>query len=82
VDVSLDVNHPSIIKTQQVVDSGTYLHFVMEHFPGSTLLAMLEEQGAFPLKRVQTVLKKTLAGLLYLHGKGVVHRDIKLENVL
>ena len=55
--------------------------FVMERLHGQTLRARLREQGPLPLPEVFDVAAQILAGLCDAHAHGVVHRDVKPENI-
>jgi serine/threonine-protein kinase len=57
------------------------VYFVMELFPGGTL-ADLIDAGPLPLEQVSFFLGNIAAALDYAHGKGVIHRDLKPQNVL
>jgi len=55
--------------------------FVMERLHGRTLRERLREQGPLPLPEVFDVAAQILAGLCEAHAHGVVHRDVKPENI-
>ncbi|MBL8952820.1 MAG: protein kinase [Myxococcaceae bacterium] len=75
------VDHPSVVR---VIDfgeaAGTYV-LVMEFVEGDHLAAALRE-GPFEPARALRVLRDIAEGLAEIHAKGIVHRDLKLENVL
>lgn len=58
------------------------LYIFQEWVPGGSLAQLLRKFGAFSLPVVRNYTRQILFGLVYLHGKGVVHRDIKGGNVL
>jgi len=58
------------------------LAWYFQHVPGESLAARLKRQGAFEAEEARTLLAGVCDGLAYAHKQGVVHRDIKPDNVL
>ena len=57
--------------------------FIMEYVPGSDLESLLRAIGGqMEVGRALSLIDQTLAALGYAHGKGIVHRDVKLRNIL
>ncbi len=75
------VDHPAIVR---VIDFGQWqggYYLVMEYVEGETLAAALRN-GPFAPERAARVLRHVAEGLEAIHTCGIVHRDLKLENVL
>ena len=81
------INHQNIIKLYRVLESQNYLFLVMEYCNGGSLYTNLYDYiknygQPFPEKLVQRIMKKILTGVNFLHQKGIIHRDLKLGNIL
>ncbi len=76
------LQHPSIVTVHAVKrlrDGG--LALVMQLVPGRTLKQAIQEDGPFAPERAERVLKDVAEALAFAHAHGVVHRDVKPENV-
>ena len=81
------INHQNIIKLYNVVESHNYKILVMEYCNGGSLHKQFYDYLAiykqpFPEKLVQRLMKKILTGVNFLHQNGIIHRDLKLDNIL
>lgn len=76
------LDHPSIVATHSVkwIDGVGY-GLVMDHVPGRTLKQILRDDPPMPFERAQRILDDIAAGLGYAHEHGIVHRDVKPENI-
>ena len=54
----------------------------MEYIEGQDLFQFLEEKGNLPEKEVAKIFYKILLALDHIHSQGVIHRDLKLENIM
>ena len=76
------LSHPNIVGVYDQGADGQHLYLVMEYVPGRTLRAVLRERGWLPWQEALSVMDPVLAGLAAAHRAGIVHRDVKPENVL
>jgi serine/threonine-protein kinase len=76
------LNHPNIVGVYDWGSTeGTYF-MVMEYVPGTNLRSLLSEHGHLDPSQVVDVTTQVLAALGHAHGHGIVHRDVKPENIL
>ena len=80
--VVADLDHPNIVRTEAIeqIDDRA-LAIIMEYVAGGTVRDRLREYGAFDAERAETVLRDVANALAYAHRRGIVHRDVKPENV-
>ena len=76
------LSHPNIVAVFDQGSDGQYLYLAMEYVPGRTLRSLLRDRGWFPWGEALEIMDPILAGLAAAHQAGIVHRDVKPENVL
>ncbi|MFQ6045176.1 MAG: protein kinase, partial [Gemmatimonadales bacterium] len=76
------LEHPHIIPIYRVGKSGRVIYFVMKFLRGQVLSDIIEQQGALPPAEIKKLLTQTMGALGYAHKNGVVHRDIKPDNIM
>jgi eukaryotic-like serine/threonine-protein kinase len=76
------LSHPNIVAVFDQGSDGHYLYLAMEYVPGRTLRSLLRERGWFPYGEALEIMDPILSGLTAAHRSGIVHRDVKPENVL
>jgi hypothetical protein len=76
------LEHPNIIPIYRVGRTGRVIYFVMKLLRGSALSDVLAQRGALPVAEIKKMLKETAGALGYAHHRGIVHRDIKPDNIM
>ena len=87
INILKEVDHPNIIKLYNVHETTKFIYLVMEYCNGGGLSDCLEEyqkkfRKPFPEEIVQYLMRQIVSGINYLHKKDILHRDIKLDNIL
>lgn len=80
--IAAGLSHPNIVSIHDVGEADELVWFVMALVEGESLAARVEREGALPISLVRRVLEEVAQALGYAHARGVVHRDIKPDNVL
>jgi len=77
------LNHPNIVKLVEIVCTENIYCLVLEYLPHSnTFYEVLKNNGALSESLACTFSKQLVSGLSYLHSKNILHRDLKLDNIL
>ncbi len=81
-ETSAQLSHPNIVPIFTVDERGGLVFFVMGYVEGGTLAQRLQRDGRIPPAETRRLLTEVASALAYAHSRGVIHRDIKPDNIL
>ncbi len=76
------VSHHNIVNLLDVGTEGDYRYIVLEYIEGRTLKDIIEEKGALTPDTAVQIAIRILSALQHMHHNGIIHRDIKPQNIL
>ena len=76
------LRHPNIVEVYEVYEDEKNVYLVMELESGGELFDYIEERGSYTEKDAADVIRQVLSAVGYMHSQGIVHRDLKTENLL
>ena len=82
LEILRTVRHRYILNCHELYESPQCIWVVMELIKGGELLDVLVERGLYSEADASRAMKQVLLAVRYLHSQGIVHRDLKLQNIL
>jgi serine/threonine-protein kinase len=82
IQLAARLQHPHIVPLLTAGESQGLPYFVMPYVAGESLRARVAREGELPVTETIRILRDVVSALVYAHGSGVMHRDIKPDNVL
>lgn len=82
LDLHRQVDHPHIVKIEEIYESDTHIHVVMECLHGRDMFDRVASGGGCSEATAAGLAVQVLHALAHLHARGIMHRDIKLENIV
>ncbi len=82
IQLAAKLQHPHIVPLLTAGSKGDLLWYAMPFIEGESLRARLAREGELPITQTIRILRDVADALAYAHRHGVVHRDIKPDNVL
>ena len=76
------LNHPNITKILELFETEDNIFIIMEYINGGNLFSFIKKTRKLSEKTAKFLFKQIIEGIKYIHSKNIVHRDIKLENIL
>lgn len=86
-DIMKKLNHENIVKLYDYFEEENYAYFILECCNGGSLSRHLKDykrkhNAPFPQYLIQLFFRQIVKGLNHIHNNGIIHRDIKLDNIL
>lgn len=82
IDTMQHLEHPNIVQYLGCERNEYSISIYLEYIPGGSVGSCLRKHGKFEERVVSSLTRQTLAGLAYLHTEGILHRDLKADNIL
>ena len=82
IDTMQHLEHPNIVQYLGCERKEYSISIFLEYISGGSIGSCLRKHGEFEERVVSSLTRQVLAGLSYLHGQGILHRDLKADNIL
>lgn len=82
LDILRKCKHPNIVKLIEEYKTKEHVYLIMEFLKAGDLLEELTAKKKFEEREVALMLSNLTSAIAYLHSEQIVHRDVKLENIL
>ena len=82
IEIARSLSHPNIVPVSDSGSAGELLYYIMPYLEGESLFDRLERERQLPIEDALRITRDVAGALGYAHGRGVLHRDVKPENVL
>jgi len=82
IEIAAKLSHPHVLPLYDSGEAGAFLYYVMPYVEGESLRARLAREVQLPVEESLRIAREVADALDYAHREGVVHRDVKPENIL
>jgi serine/threonine-protein kinase len=82
MEIAGSLSHPGIVPLLDSGRAGTLLYYVMPYIAGESLHGRLEREHRIPADDAVRIIREIAEALGYAHSRGILHRDVKPENIL
>lgn len=76
------LDHPHIVKIYEVFIYQNNYYIVTEHCEGGSLSKYFKGNSQVSIEIIKSIFKQLISALSYIHQLGIIHRDIKLDNII
>jgi serine/threonine protein kinase len=81
-NVARQIDHPNVVKAIEFCEAAPSPYLVMEFVDGESLGTRIEREGKIPEEEAKRIMVQVCQGLQQAHKQGIIHRDIKPDNIL
>jgi serine/threonine protein kinase len=82
IQLAAQLQHPHIVPLLSAGEAEALPYFIMPFVTGESLRTRISREGEFPVAEAIRILRDVVSALAYAHARGVIHRDVKPDNVL
>jgi tetratricopeptide (TPR) repeat protein/predicted Ser/Thr protein kinase len=82
IQLSSKVTHKHVLRVYDLGEAAGVKFLTMEYIDGYDLASLLRREGKLPIPRALTIFRQICEGLAAAHDEGVIHRDLKPQNIL
>ncbi|CBH12012.1 serine/threonine-protein kinase, putative [Trypanosoma brucei gambiense DAL972] len=82
VDIHSRMNHPNILRFIKSFQDEFYHYIILEQCSQESLMDLSKKRGAFNCQEIQYIMRQIVSAVEYMHNSMIIHRDLKLGNVL
>ena len=80
IEILKNLDHPDIVRIMEFYNTEESYYIINEYCPGGELFDQINKR--FSETQIAVMFRQILSGLAYLHSNNIIHRDLKLENIL
>ena len=82
INLMKSLKHNSIVRILETLEIENYILIIMENISGGNLLSFVKKRTKLNEKTAHFIFRQLISSIKFIHSKGIIHRDIKLDNIL